>query len=175
MKLKIIFSVIILICFSHISFGQKTNKKITITGIVLDTKQKPVENATIFIDKVKTNSVTNHQGYYKVKASRKAQEILVFSLFNGISEAVINGRTSFNFTLTDESIEPKEKDIANDNEIVNAGYGTVKKKDMTTSVGLIDGQNPRFAACQSIYDMIRGEVPGVEVSGNSIKIWDLLL
>jgi TonB-dependent SusC/RagA subfamily outer membrane receptor len=35
---------------------------------------------------------------------------------------------------------------------------------------MIDGQDPKFASYQSIYDMIRGRFPGVEVSGKSIKI-----
>ena len=170
MKIKNIILLIILICFYHISFGQKANKKITITGFVLDAKQKPVENAAIFIDRVKTNSVTNHKGYYKVKVNPKAQEIMVFSLFNGFSKVVINGRTSINFILTGESTESNQKDITNDNETVNTGYGTVKKKDMTTKIGKIDGQNPRFAAYQDIYDMLRGAVPGVDVTGKSIKI-----
>lgn len=170
MRFKVILLIIILICSSHISFGQKTNKKITITGIVLDAKQKPVEGATIFIDKVKTNSVTNQKGYYKVKVSPGANEILVFTLFNGASEEVINGRTSIDFILTGKSTENEGKDKTGDNEVVNIGYGTSQKRDVTTSVGMIDGQDPKFASYQSIYDMIRGRVPGVEVVGKSIKI-----
>lgn len=41
---------------------------------------------------------------------------------------------------------------------------------MTSSVSKIDGTNPKYASYKNIYDMIRGEVPGVQVSGNSIKI-----
>ncbi len=176
MKVKIILSVIVLICFSHLSFAQKTNKKankkITLTGIVIDTLHKPVENATIFIDKVKTGSVTDRQGFYKVKVSPDAREILVFSLFHGYSGAAINGRTTINFILKDEFKEMPGKENVNvtGDEVINTGYGTVLKKNTTTQVGKIDGQNPEFASYQNIYDMIRGRVPGVEVSGNSIKI-----
>jgi TonB-dependent starch-binding outer membrane protein SusC len=170
MRFIFIFTLFVLICYSHFSFGQKANKKITITGIVLDPKHKPVEGAVIFIDKVKTNSVTDQKGYYKIKVSPDAKEILVFTLFNGASEEVINGRTSINFTLTDKSTEPANKDKTNQNETVNVGYGTVQKKDVTTPVGVFDGQDSKFASYQSIYDMIRGRVPGVEVTGKSIKI-----
>lgn len=170
MKIKNIILLIILICFYHISFGQKANNNIPITGFVLDAKQKPVENAAIFIDRVKTNSVTNHKGYYKVKVNPKAQEIMVFTPFTGYSKVTINGRTSINFILTGESIESNQKGMANDNEIVNTGYGTVKKKDMTNNIEKIDGQNQRFVAYQDIYDMLRGAVPGVDVTGKGIKI-----
>jgi TonB-dependent SusC/RagA subfamily outer membrane receptor len=58
---------------------------------------------------------------------------------------------------------------AND-ETINVGYGTVKRKNLTTQVGKIDGTNKKYAAYQNIYDMIRGELPGVQVRGKSILI-----
>lgn len=170
MRFLLLMTLSLLIFFSNISFGQNKNKKITVTGIVLDAKQKPVEGAAIFIDKIKTNSVSDQRGYYKVKVSPDSKEILVFTLFNGASEEAINGRTTINFTLTDKSTEPANKVKNDQNETVNVGYGTVQKKDVTTQVGVIDGQDPKFASYQSIYDMIRGRIPGVEVTGKSIKI-----
>jgi TonB-dependent SusC/RagA subfamily outer membrane receptor len=41
---------------------------------------------------------------------------------------------------------------------------------MTTNVSKIDGTNPKYASYRTIYDMLRGEVPGVQVNGTSIKI-----
>jgi len=169
MKIKSIIPVVILICFFQISNGQKPAKNTTLSGIVLDKNQKPVKDAAIFIDKIKTTSVTDHKGYYKVKVKPQAREIMVFSLFNGYSKEAIDGRTTINFILTGESEGSVQKDKAG-NEIINTGYGVAEKKDMTTNIGKIDGRNPRFAAYQDIYDMLRGAVPGVEVTGKSIKI-----
>jgi TonB-dependent SusC/RagA subfamily outer membrane receptor len=170
MKLVLIFSLSVFICCSQVSFGQKGDKKIIVTGTVLDENQKPVEGATIFIDKIKTSSVTDTKGYYKVKTSPEAREILVFSLFNGAKSDVINGRTSINFTLKVKSKEPSDKNKTDQNETVNIGYGTVQKNDISTQIGVIDGQDPKYASYSNIYDMIHGQVPGVEVNGKSIKI-----
>jgi len=41
---------------------------------------------------------------------------------------------------------------------------------MTGTVNKIDGTNPKYASYRNIYDMIRGEVAGVQVMGNSIRI-----
>ena len=169
MKIKSLVPLIFIFCFSHISFAQKAGRNITISGTVLDKNQKPVKDAAVFIDKIKTTSVTDHKGYYKVKVKPQASEIMVFSLFNGYSKEAIDGRTTINFILTGESEGSVQKDKAG-NEIINTGYGVAEKKDMTTNIGKIDGQNPRFAAYQDIYDMLRGAVPGVEVTGKSIKI-----
>lgn len=83
----------------------------------------------------------------------------------------INGRTVINFSLS-EAMPPKEVVMQEnpENEVVNIGYGSVQKKDLTSSVGNIDGQNKKFASYHSIFDVIKGEVPGVLVAGNSITI-----
>lgn len=159
MKIKIVLSIFLILSCSYISTGQKKNKKFTISGIVTDGQHLPVEGAAIFIDKVKTSSVTDNRGYYSVKANPNAKEILVFTLLNGASEEVINGRTSIDFMLSGKS----EKDAV-DNKSAS------DNKNISNSRGMIDGQDPEFASYQSIYDMIRGRFPGVEVSGRSIKI-----
>jgi len=170
MRFIFIFILSVLICYSNVLFEQKKNKKITISGIVVDAKHIPVEGAVIFIDKMKTGSVTDQQGHFKVQVRPYAKEILVFTPLNGAAEEEINGRTSIDFILRGKASENAWKVKTGDNEIVNVGYGTSQKKDVTSAVGVIDGQDPKFASYQSIYDMIRGRVPGVEVSGNSIKI-----
>src|SRR5450759_1380600 len=170
MKLKAIFLIFILILSSDLSFGQKTNRKITISGNVMDAGKKPVSGAVIFIDKIKTDVKTDQKGFYKIKVSSEAKEILVFTLFNGAAEEVINGRTTIDFILKGNSAGKAEKEkTGGDNETVNIGYGTATKKDISTSIGIIDCQKPEFASYQNIYDVIRGRIPGVEVSGQTIK------
>jgi len=167
MKIKSIVFVFLLLCCSFITTGQK---KITISGTVTDARHAPVEGAAIFIDKVKTNSVTDQKGYYKVKVSPDSKEILVFTLFNGASEELIDGRTSIDFMFSGKSTEKDVSDKTGGNEITNSGSGTSEKKNITTADGKIDGRDPAFASYTDIYEMIRGRLPGVVVTGHSIKI-----
>jgi TonB-dependent SusC/RagA subfamily outer membrane receptor len=171
MNTKIFFLMLFSVLSVTSSFGQKNNKKITITGIVLDLNQKPVSGAMIFIDNQKTNIITDEKGFYKIKVSPLAKIITVFTLPNGPAEEEINGRTSINFILRTSQQSP-ENEIQNksDEETVNVGYGTMKKKNLTTQVGKIDGANNKFASYRNIYEMIRGELPGVQVTGKSIMI-----
>jgi TonB-dependent SusC/RagA subfamily outer membrane receptor len=53
-------------------------------------------------------------------------------------------------------------------EEVNVGYGKVKKKELVTPVTKLDGEKQKFVY-KDIYDMLR-TMPGVQVSGKSIKI-----
>ena len=151
--------------------GQNSSKKVTISGVVLDSNQKPIKGAIIFIDNQKTNSETDEKGFYKIKVSQKAKSISVFTLMNGLNKAEIGGRTTINFELkAAASSQKKDEQIQSNEETVNVGYGTMKKKDLTTQVGKIDGTNKKYLSYQNIYDMIRGELPGVQVIGQKIII-----
>lgn len=171
MKFGIILFFITAVFFVLPSKAQRPPKKITVTGTVTDAANVPVPGAFILIDNQKTNSITNDKGFYKVKIRSAAKIIAICTLMNGVSEVHINGRTTIDFKMagTGPSKNVAEKDNVKD-ETVNIGYGTMKKKDLTTTVGKIDVQNKKFLAYKNIYDMINGELPGVQVSGRSITI-----
>jgi len=170
MNCKSIIFVLALICPVTLAYGQRTPKRITITGTVADACQNPITNAVIFVDNVKTNVKTDERGFYRVRVNADAKEVLVFTLFNGVADQEINGRRRIDFILSgDDSVTP-DNAKTNDEESVNVGYGTISKKDMTTQSLKLDARDPAFASYQTIYDLIRGRFPGVEVSGKSIKI-----
>jgi TonB-dependent SusC/RagA subfamily outer membrane receptor len=167
LRLPAILLLIVLQFLPGISYGQKANKKITITGKVMDATGKPVSGAVIFIDKVKTDVLTDGQGYYKIKVKPDAKEILAFTLFYGVSEKVINGLTNIDFILTGENQGEKTK-VA-DKKPVSPGNETSGKQE-TTRIKGFDPDDVRNASYQTIYDMIRGRFAGVEVSGKNIRI-----
>lgn len=123
-------------------------KSITISGRVVDTDNNPVAGAAIFIDKKKTSAVTDQNGNYSIKVKQGAEEILVLSLMSGASEQAVGGRTTIDFVLSGKAVpEPSREPLK--------------------GLNIKDSAVPVY---QDIYDMIRGRVPGVEVSGKSIKI-----
>lgn len=170
MQVKAILLLIVILFSPVFSYGQKANKKITISGIVTDINKKPVTGAVIFIDKVKTDIMTNEQGFYKIKVKPDAQEILVFTLLYVAEEELINGRTKIDFILSGKTSDQKIKDETKLDEPAGAGAVPDKKTETAGNIKVIDGQDPAFASYQDIYDMIRGRFPGVEVSGKSIKV-----
>jgi TonB-dependent SusC/RagA subfamily outer membrane receptor len=151
--------------------GQNNNKKNTINGLVVDQAKNPVAKATIFIDGEKTSQVTNDKGFYKLKIKAGSTRIGIFTITDGIVEEDINGRTTINFILGSSFHQQIEnKKYPNGEEDINVGYGSVKKKDLTQSVNKLDGGSNRFASYTNIYEMIKGEFPGVKVIGKSINI-----
>jgi len=160
MNCRLLISVLALSSISFLLTGQP-EKRITITGRVIDAEQRPVEGASVFVDMVKTNSITDQSGTFMVEVSPGAREILVFTFRAGATKEFINGRSVIEFKLPG---------IPLTSERVNIGYGTAYRRTATIQTGKIDGQSSEFAAYSNIYDMIRGRLPGVEVTGNSIRI-----
>jgi TonB-dependent SusC/RagA subfamily outer membrane receptor len=171
MKTKIFLFLLLSVLYVNTLTAQKHNKKITITGYVVDDAQRPVENAIIMINGKNSDYFTDIKGYYKIKVKSNTEKIGIFVFPNRIIEESINGRERINFSLITPG-PPQEYDASKDpgEEEINLGYGTVKKKNITSEVGKINGRNRKGAFYNTIYDMIRGRVPGVIVNGRSIRI-----
>ncbi len=170
MKRGIIFLMILILPLSCNLFAQKPGKKYYITGRVIDVNDKPVSGAIVLIDNQNTEVVTDAKGMYKVRVKTDAARIAVFKSINGLMDEEINGRTVINFRLARETpLQTTEKQEKPDNEEINIGYGYASKKELTTTVGKIEGQRKKYANYQNIYEMLR-EDPSVQLNGTKITI-----
>lgn len=175
MRYRILFIFLLSAWLSPFVLGQKANpvskKKLTISGFVTDASKKPVEGAIILIDKKTTNSSTNSKGFYKLKVRPDAQLITVFSIKNSLKEELIEGRTTIDFTLSDQTSSQKTNPSESvPGETVNVGYGSVDKKNLTTQVNSLNMGNMKNQSYSDIYEMLSGKIPGVQVNGKSIRI-----
>jgi TonB-dependent SusC/RagA subfamily outer membrane receptor len=170
MKWKIIFVMILSLVLIQASYAQKSNKKIKITGVVVDASSRPVVGAIIMVDEEKTDVVTNSSGEYTIKVLPTAKTITVLSLFDNIVKATdINGKTVVNIIL-DKAGTNKAAQLTKENESVDIGYGTTGKKRSSNSGSRASLNNARSKPYTNIYDMIKSEVRGVQVIGTSIRL-----
>jgi TonB-dependent SusC/RagA subfamily outer membrane receptor len=174
MKTKLFFLILLsALCINNIS-AQNNKKKIAIKGTVLDVTNQPVANAVIMIDGQKTSSTTDTKGNFKIKVKNDAEKIGIFISGNEMYEEVINGRTRIDFNIsTKVSLKEVNKNNNDNEEEINIGYGTTKRKNLTTRVSKTGALNKRYSSYNSIFDLIRGELfgQGVKVEpGNRIII-----
>ncbi len=171
MKYVVLIALIIFTCGISPTHGQKQNKRLTVSGIVVDANNNPVSGAVILINNKMVDQTTDENGFYRVRVRPSDTLITVFIINGGLKEELIGGRDVINFKLggvvdhREQNIQAKENE-----EEYNVGYGTVKKREMTTQVGKIDATNKKYASYTNIYDMIKGEIPGVQVAGKKITI-----
>ncbi len=151
--------------------GQESSQKVMITGVVADINQKAVYGASIMVDGVRSNKITDKKGKYKIKVNSTAQKIGILTTPPAKAEELITGRSVINFTLDTLIVKqiPGQRGAYGEEE-VNIGYGTEKRKNLSTSVSKIDARKERYASYNSIYDLLRGEIAGVQVDGKSIRI-----
>jgi hypothetical protein len=89
MKWNILFVLLLSLFSIQVSYAQKSNKKIKITGVVVDANRRPVEGAIILVDEVKTDVVTNSQGVYNIKVPPTAKTLTILSLYNNDIKVLI--------------------------------------------------------------------------------------
>jgi TonB-dependent SusC/RagA subfamily outer membrane receptor len=169
MKIKTLFLILLSFLLITTVSGQKTNKKITISGVVTDPSKQPVSGAMVLIDGINSNVTTNNKGIYKVKVRPDADTLTIVSFNNGMSNAAIKGRTIIDFTLNASGSSQYIQQKQGGDEVVNIGYGNAKQRDLTTSVSKIDGKKGRYSTFNNIYEVLKG-TPGVSVSGTRITI-----
>ena len=126
MKLKN-FTIIIFVCAPIFVCGQEVNKNNSITGTVLNSEQKPIEGAAIFIDNKITRSLTDNKGFYEIKIKSGAKQIKVSSTIYGDSASEIAGRTKINFQLNGYG---KKMPSTPDSTLLN-GKSNKKERNLT--------------------------------------------
>jgi TonB-dependent SusC/RagA subfamily outer membrane receptor len=170
MKIKLFFLLLLSMLLIAPVQGQKTNKKIVVSGTVTDLSKKPVEGAMILIDGQNTNILTNNKGIYKVKVRPDADTLTVLSFNNGMKSESLKGKTVIDFTLTGTPDSKRNVPVnAEGDKTVDIGYGSVKQRDLVTPVNSINARNSRYATYKNIYEILK-ETPGVTVNGTSVKI-----
>jgi TonB-dependent SusC/RagA subfamily outer membrane receptor len=173
MKIKVCFLILLAALSINNSNAQKNNKKVTITGTVVNADKVPISNAIIMIDDQKTNSLTDADGNYKIKVKPDAVKIAIFTFGHGTAEDSIKGRTKIDFTFgVSRAQQTADQTLAPGEEGVNTGYGTVKKKNLTVDVNKIDGTNKKYSSYRDIGEMIYRENSGVKINGNTVIIQD---
>jgi outer membrane receptor protein involved in Fe transport len=163
MKRNYFIFLLITVCLWSFAYGRadakNSDKLVTISGKVLNAENKPVAGAVLYVDDLKTNISTKNNGSYKIKVSASAINIEVRSAEYGTSKKPINGQTLIDFTLSGsneqvlKSENTKKEKVARD---------TIKKSSKT--------RGTKMNTYNDIYQMIRGEVSGVVVSGKSVQI-----
>jgi len=175
MKLKILFPILLAIILSPgIATAQKNNKKIIVSGYVLDPYFNPVAGAMILVDSEDTQVLTENNGYYKVRVRPDAKVISVLYQNKQVSTVLVEGQSAINFTIgeineLDKTMQQKGKS----SESADSGIRKINSNDNAAPIGNLDvvelpgEENSNY---QNIYQMIQSKIAGVFVDGKKIRI-----
>jgi TonB-dependent SusC/RagA subfamily outer membrane receptor len=168
MKARFFLPALLLMIFLYPATAQKaSNKKYLISGYITDANNNPVQGAMILIDKKNSQVLSDARGYYKIKIKSGSKVVSAFSLKNGTGDAEIGDKTEINIKLNGSQMSQSAKP---EEEKVDIGYGNINRKEATTQVSKVKGNEDKYASYSNIYDMLRGTCPGIQVIGKEIHI-----
>lgn len=131
-------------------------QQMQVTGVVTDEMDKsPLIGVGVYVknDKVPTGTVTDSDGKYSIQVQKG--EVLVFSYVGmKTQEITVRDKPVINVSL----IPSGDLD-----EVVVIGYGTVKKSDLTGSVGTVAIKDIAKTNPVSINQALQGRIAGVNV------------
>jgi TonB-linked SusC/RagA family outer membrane protein len=153
LKRKILCSLFLLSGFFLITQGSLA-QEMTVSGTVTDEQGMPLPGASVIIKGTATGTITDMNGEYSLSADPAAT--LVFS-FIGMktTEIPVDGRTVINLQM--------EEELATLDELVVIGYGSVKKKDVTTSISTVSTRELEKKPITNVAQAIQGRAAGVSV------------
>ena len=135
-------------------------QKVTIKGIVTDTKGEPIIGANI-VEKGTTNgTITDIDGKYSIETALSSILQITYIGYNS-QDIPVNNRKAINIQL-------KEDTQAID-EVIVVGYGVQRKGNLTGSVSAIKTEKLTTAPIANVTNALAGQLPGLQAKQNSGK------
>ena len=135
--------------------SQKELQKFTVKGTVNDSNGQPLPGANV-LEKGSTNGAqTDFDGNFSLTVSDENATLVVSYIGFLTQEVALSGKTSLVITL--------QEDAAKLDEIVLVGYGSVRKGDVSTSVGVVNADELADQLTTGFDQAMTGKVAGVQV------------
>jgi TonB-linked SusC/RagA family outer membrane protein len=127
---------------------------IRITGIVTGVANEPLVSVSVRVKGTDLGTSTDNKGEYSLTVEQNAN--LLFSYIGYADKEIkVNGQNVINVQLS-----PSDKIL---DQAVVIGYGSQKKKDITSAISTIDTKDISSRPIISAVDAITGKAPGVQV------------
>ena len=146
-----------LLLFMGISVGWADAQQLKVSGVVTSEEGEVLPGAYVLLKGTTVGTVTDIDGGYTLSIS-DANGTLVYSMIGMVTQEIpVAGRTKIDVELL--------LDFSNLEtvEVVDFGYGTVKRTDLTGSVASMSGRELAKIPVASAAAAITGRLPGVNV------------
>ncbi|WP_430972362.1 TonB-dependent receptor [Sunxiuqinia rutila] len=139
-------------------FSELKEQARKITGKVKDVSGAPLPGVTVLIKGSTTGTITDFDGNYMLPDVTEGTT-LVFSFVGMKPEEVVVGKTATIDVVLEENFIGLE-------EVVAIGYGTQKKKDLTSSIATISADEIANQTVGSAMASVQGRFAGVQITNS---------
>ncbi len=134
-------------------FAQKS-----ITGKVVDASGEPLIGVNVLVKGTTVGTITDYDGKYQIEAP--ANGTLSFTYIGYIGQEIkVAGQRVINVTM--------KEDTKTLDEVVVIGYGSMTRKDVTSSITTVKSDKLNTGVYTSPGQLLQGKVPGLQVVQSS--------
>jgi TonB-linked SusC/RagA family outer membrane protein len=128
---------------------------IHVEGKIVDESGQPMLGVTIEVKGTHTGTTTNDKGEFSLNGVDPDATLVATYVDYEVATIKLNGRTSVSFKMTrfNKALE----------QLVVIGYGTTRKKDITSAVSVVDTKDISSRPLVSGAEDLEGKAPGVQV------------
>lgn len=146
--LKTMFSASILLC-STAAMAQSQK-----SGVIKDANGEPLIGVTVLEQGTSNGTVTDVNGRYTLKTTKPNAKLKVSYI--GYESQVITPGQSVTLSANDATL----------NEVVVVGYGTMRRKDVTSSITTVNAKDLDKGVYTDPAQMLQGKVAGLVISSS---------
>lgn len=149
------YLLILFLALPILSFAQDRD----VSGVVKDATGSPMPGVSVVVKGTTSGTTTDGDGVYKIKM---ASGTLVFSFIGYTTqEVVIENQSTVDVVLEESAVGL--------DEIVVVGYGSQKKKDVSSAIVVVDEKELKDRPLVSVAEGLQGKAAGVQVTQPSGK------
>lgn len=148
-----------ILLFSENTISDFSQQATSVSGKVTDSSGASLPGVSVVVKGTTTGTITDVNGNYSF-SNVPENATLQFS-FVGMKgqEVAVGGKSIIDVTLEEETVGIEE--------VVAIGYGTVRKRDLTGSVGSIGAKNIKDLTVSNPSQALQGQIAGVDVKQTS--------
>lgn len=139
------------------SYAQKHQ----VQGIVKDGNGEPVIGLMVLEVGTSNGVTTDADGHYSLDVSNPNVSLSFEALGYAAVTQKLQGKSVLNITVQEEALLL--------DAVVSIGYGSVRKKDLTTAVAIVSTEDMQVRPVTEVSGFLQGKVAGVQVSQSSGK------
>jgi TonB-linked SusC/RagA family outer membrane protein len=153
-------SALLALAFFNLYAQSPNTHNITLTGHVMDKNGAPLAGATVHLKGTTHEVFTDRYGVFTFITGQRIPAVITVS-YVGYQEqdAVIDSFDPITVTL--------QESAGKLNDVVVVGYGTQKRKDLTSSISSIKQEEVASIPVASFDAQLQGKAPGLQINSNT--------
>ena len=163
MKRLILFCVVLVVS-SFVAMAQNA-KGIPFNGLIITEQGYGVQKMKVQVKGRNSHTVSDKQGRFGL-TDVPGDAVLSFSYKKIKFELPVNGRRSMRVILVDGSVLNAEES----QELIDTGYGHVKRREQTSRSGVITGDELRSMGQMDLQEALLGAVPGLQLVNGELTL-----